>query len=74
MTDVLVAGAGPTGLTLACALAARGVDVRVVDRAPGPARTSRANIRPDGHLGWRGRDRAALHRWLTAALQNGGTR
>jgi 2-polyprenyl-6-methoxyphenol hydroxylase-like FAD-dependent oxidoreductase len=31
-TDVLVAGAGPTGLTLACDLARRGVPVRVVDR------------------------------------------
>jgi 2-polyprenyl-6-methoxyphenol hydroxylase-like FAD-dependent oxidoreductase len=42
--DVLVVGAGPTGLTLACALAAQGVAVRVLDRAPGPAATSRANI------------------------------
>ncbi|GAA2712619.1 FAD-dependent monooxygenase [Micromonospora olivasterospora] len=32
-TDVLVVGAGPTGLTLACDLARRGVAVRVVDRA-----------------------------------------
>jgi 2-polyprenyl-6-methoxyphenol hydroxylase-like FAD-dependent oxidoreductase len=32
-TDVLVAGAGPTGLTLACDLARRGVAVRIVDRA-----------------------------------------
>ncbi|MFC6082159.1 FAD-dependent monooxygenase [Sphaerisporangium aureirubrum] len=32
MTDVLVVGAGPTGLTLACDLARRGVAVRVVDR------------------------------------------
>ncbi len=31
--DVLIAGAGPTGLTLACELAARGLDIRVVDRA-----------------------------------------
>jgi 4,5-epoxidase len=42
--DVLVVGAGPTGLTLACGLAAQGVTVRVVDRAAGPAVTSRANI------------------------------
>src|SRR6478752_5060649 len=34
MTDVLVVGAGPTGLTLACDLARRGVAVRIVDRAP----------------------------------------
>jgi 2-polyprenyl-6-methoxyphenol hydroxylase-like FAD-dependent oxidoreductase len=33
-TEVLVAGAGPTGLTLACDLARRGVAVRIVDRAP----------------------------------------
>jgi 2-polyprenyl-6-methoxyphenol hydroxylase-like FAD-dependent oxidoreductase len=31
--DVLIAGAGPTGLTLACDLARRDVRVRVVDRA-----------------------------------------
>lgn len=41
---VLVVGAGPTGLALACALAAQDVQVRVVDRAEGPAATSRANI------------------------------
>ncbi|GIL31829.1 FAD-dependent oxidoreductase [Actinocatenispora comari] len=33
MTDVVIAGAGPTGLTLAIELARRGVDVRIVDRA-----------------------------------------
>jgi 2-polyprenyl-6-methoxyphenol hydroxylase-like FAD-dependent oxidoreductase len=32
MADVLVVGAGPTGLTLACALARHGVAVRIVDR------------------------------------------
>ena len=46
---VLVAGAGPTGLALACDLLASGVDVRVVDAAPGPARTSRAlGLQPRG--------------------------
>ncbi|MFI8931155.1 FAD-dependent monooxygenase [Streptomyces sp. NPDC053474] len=39
---VLVVGAGPVGLTLAHELARRDVPVRVVDRAPGPAVTSRA--------------------------------
>ncbi|PRY50208.1 2-polyprenyl-6-methoxyphenol hydroxylase-like FAD-dependent oxidoreductase [Geodermatophilus tzadiensis] len=34
-TDVLVVGAGPTGLTLACELRRRGVDCRVVERAAG---------------------------------------
>jgi 2-polyprenyl-6-methoxyphenol hydroxylase-like FAD-dependent oxidoreductase len=33
VTGVLIAGAGPTGLTLAIELARRGVDVRIVDRA-----------------------------------------
>ncbi|RNF78235.1 pentachlorophenol monooxygenase [Streptomyces botrytidirepellens] len=31
-TDVLIAGAGPTGLTLACDLARRGVGCRIVER------------------------------------------
>ena len=39
---VLVVGAGPVGLTAAHELARRGVPVRLVDAAPGPARTSRA--------------------------------
>ncbi|ORB59635.1 3-(3-hydroxyphenyl)propionate hydroxylase [Mycobacteroides saopaulense] len=32
---VLISGAGPTGLTLACELARRGVACRVLDKAPG---------------------------------------
>lgn len=43
-TDVVVVGAGPTGLTLACALRLHGLSVRVIDRAAGPATTSRANF------------------------------
>ncbi|GGM27782.1 oxygenase [Promicromonospora citrea] len=43
-TEVLVVGAGPTGLALACGLRLHGVGVRVVDRSPGPATTSRANF------------------------------
>ncbi|KLO32515.1 FAD-dependent monooxygenase [Mycobacterium haemophilum] len=42
--EVLVVGAGPTGLTLACSLLLHGVSVRVIDRASGPAVTSRANF------------------------------
>lgn len=41
MTDVLVIGAGPTGLTLACDLARRGVSVRLVERAGRPPVGSR---------------------------------
>ncbi|MFT7840239.1 FAD-dependent monooxygenase [Saccharothrix sp. BKS2] len=41
-TRVLIAGAGPTGLTLACDLARRGVDHLVVDRDPGTFPGSRA--------------------------------
>jgi 4,5-epoxidase len=46
---VLVVGAGPTGLALACGLRRAGVEVRVVDRAGGPAVTSRAlGLQPRG--------------------------
>lgn len=40
--DVLIVGAGPTGLTLAIDLARRGRAVRIVDKAPAYPRTSRA--------------------------------
>lgn len=43
-SDVVVIGAGPTGLALACGLLLHGVSVRVVDKAAGPAVTSRANF------------------------------
>jgi 4,5-epoxidase len=36
---VLIVGAGPTGLVLACGLLAAGVEVRIVDGADGPATT-----------------------------------
>lgn len=38
---MLIVGAGPTGLTLACELARRGVPSRVVETAPGPQPGSR---------------------------------
>lgn len=43
MTEVLIAGAGPTGLTLAIELARRGVAVRVVDKADRYAAGSRGD-------------------------------
>ncbi|HXV00731.1 MAG TPA: FAD-dependent monooxygenase [Caulobacteraceae bacterium] len=41
-TDVLIAGAGPTGLVLALWLRRLGVRVRIIDKAPAPGETSRA--------------------------------
>ncbi|HVW09432.1 MAG TPA: FAD-dependent monooxygenase [Bryobacteraceae bacterium] len=41
-TSVLIAGAGPTGLTLACDLARRNISFRIVDKAPEYFRGSRA--------------------------------
>ncbi|GGV66354.1 hypothetical protein GCM10010277_73990 [Streptomyces longisporoflavus] len=41
-TDVIVAGAGPTGLMLACELALAGVRTRVLERRTRPQRDSRA--------------------------------
>ncbi len=41
-SEVLIVGAGPTGLVLALWLTKRGVNVRVIDKAEGPGTTSRA--------------------------------
>src|SRR5262245_10995476 len=43
-TDVLVIGAGPSGLTLAASLVNKGVATTVVDRQPAGANTSRAAV------------------------------
>ena len=40
--DVLIVGAGPTGLVLALWLTKVGITVRIIDKAPGPGTTSRA--------------------------------
>jgi 2-polyprenyl-6-methoxyphenol hydroxylase-like FAD-dependent oxidoreductase len=49
METVVVVGAGPTGLALACGLRAAGIAVRVLDGAAGPAVTSRAlGLQPRG--------------------------
>ncbi|GAA0688070.1 FAD-dependent oxidoreductase [Kitasatospora atroaurantiaca] len=41
MATVLIVGAGPTGLTLACSLARQGVQVRIVEKSPRFHRSSR---------------------------------
>lgn len=41
-TDVLVVGAGPTGLAMALWLNAQGIRFRIIDRSSGPGETSRA--------------------------------
>ena len=43
-TDVVVVGAGPTGLSLACVMAQRGIDAVVLDRQMKGANTSRAAV------------------------------
>src|SRR4051812_33306835 len=40
--EILVVGAGPVGLTMACELARHGVRCRIVDSSPGPTDQSRA--------------------------------
>jgi 4,5-epoxidase len=48
-STVLIIGAGPTGLGLACGLRRQGISVRVVDSADGPIGTSRAlGVQPRG--------------------------
>jgi 2-polyprenyl-6-methoxyphenol hydroxylase-like FAD-dependent oxidoreductase len=42
LSDVLVVGAGPVGLAMACELARNGVSCRILDKAPAPSTTSKA--------------------------------
>ncbi|WP_299886678.1 FAD-dependent monooxygenase [uncultured Ruegeria sp.] len=44
MTDVLVSGAGPSGLVLAIELARRGIDLRIIDRDTSAPTTPRAFV------------------------------
>ncbi|APR75723.1 2-polyprenyl-6-methoxyphenol hydroxylase [Minicystis rosea] len=64
-TDVLVIGAGPTGLTLGLELLARGVACRVIDKAPVASDKSRAlavQARTLEHLAKRGAARELVAR------------
>ena len=69
-TDVLVVGAGPTGLTLACDLARRGVAVRIIDQAPQfPSGSRGKGLSPRSlevldDLGVIDRIQASGHRWV----------
>ena len=56
-TEVLVVGAGPTGLTLATLLRRAGIDCLVIDKADGPSTTSKAiglQYRVSEVLAWMG--------------------
>ena len=80
-TQVLIAGAGPVGLTLANELARRGVRCRIVDGASKPAEQSRALVihcRTQELLGAAGlRDRIAARgipvRGMRCSLGNSST-
>jgi 2-polyprenyl-6-methoxyphenol hydroxylase-like FAD-dependent oxidoreductase len=40
--ELLIVGAGPTGLTLACLCRQLGINLRIIDKNPGPSTTSKA--------------------------------
>ena len=60
MEDVVIAGAGPNGLMLACELALAGVRPLILERLPEPTTENRANglvgqvVQPDLEVGGRG--------------------
>jgi 2-polyprenyl-6-methoxyphenol hydroxylase-like FAD-dependent oxidoreductase len=60
-TDVLIVGAGPTGLMLANQLGRRGVRTLIIDRHDGPALQTRA-------LGVQARTKAAGQAWHIASF------
>src|SRR5258706_13428997 len=72
-TDVLIVGAGPTGLMLALWLARLGVNLRIIDKTSAPGTTSRALVMHARTLEFYpqlGIDRAALARGLPLAAVN----
>ena len=43
-TEVLIVGAGPTGLTMACELLRHGIQCRIIDKAASPSVRSKALV------------------------------
>lgn len=78
--DVLIVGAGPTGLVLALWLTKLGVTVRIIDQADGPGTTSRAlavqarTLELYGQLGLAERVIAEGHKVPAVNLWVGGSR
>ncbi len=78
-TEVLIVGAGPTGLVLALWLTRLGVRVRIVDKTPEPGTTSRAlavhartlewyrQIGLADHVVARGRRMSSINLWVRGA-------
>ena len=76
ITDVLIIGAGPVGLTLACELARRGVTIRLLDQESTYHNGSRARgllpLTQDilEHIGVRERLSAYIEPWRSSRLYN----
>ncbi|HEX6467020.1 MAG TPA: FAD-dependent monooxygenase [Terriglobales bacterium] len=71
--EVLIVGAGPTGLVLALWLTKIGVRVRIVDKAEGPGTTSRALVMHARNLEFyrqMGIDRIAIERGIEFKVAN----
>jgi hypothetical protein len=64
-------GSGTSAAVAARALGTSVVPLRWPDGSP---RNETWLVRPDAHLAWRGRDAAALERWLESALRTGRNR
>ena len=67
--EVLVVGAGPSGLFAALELARHGVRARLVERAPEPHRAGARDRDPARHAGDPGAGRGGRDRFLDASVQ-----